>query len=399
MLNLPCLKHRKHSFRKITSILLSLVFVGSFYVGCGSGSEVVNVEESKKANFQSFQLDVEGESISFAELIDKIEITRLEETEESLLGYVLQVEFFKDKMVIPGTDGNINIFSKTGEFLKGINRKGDGPEEYSGWNDFWLEGDTLNLYNYRKSIIRYDLEGNFISRDQMLEQAAHVHPFGSGYALDMNYRLTQDSLKYSLVTLNHRMELNKTFLPFVKLPNFWISMSNKTIFPNGDDLLYFPMMKDTVYQIESDTVKPIIHYDFGDDWFFQPGVGLPETVMEDAEKKGLVWFMINKIGANHIYLNGVVGTSSSHSFLINRQSEEAVRIDFSTENEEEFQMSAISWIEDDFLVSLQSSQLSELLDLLDEDQYLFTQGSTLDVIESSENPVLVRIKIKDFSKN
>lgn len=385
-----------NSLFNASKVSLLFFLLASISVGCGGQLKDEEVKSEKQDEFQTYQLDIHKASTRLSDLIQSIEITRLEETASSLLGYVRQVYFVEDKMVIPGTDGNINVFSRTGEFLNSINKKGEGPEEYTGWNDIWLEGDTIGLYNYRKSINRYDLEGNFISRDEMLEQAAHVHPFGSGYALDMNYRLTQDSLKYALVTLDEEMNPDKFFLPFDRLPNFWISMSNKTVFLHGDDLLYFPMMNDTVYQIESDTVKPYIYYDFGDDWYFQPGVELSEIIMEDSEKKGMVWFMNNKIGENYIYLSAGVGTSISHSFLINRLSKEATRIDFSTQAEEDFQMSPISWIGDQFLVSLQSSQLSDLLDQLETSQYLFTEGSTLDEIESSENPVLIRIKIKDY---
>ncbi len=381
--------NRRHN--TVSLIKVILILTPFLLLNCGGESVVQEMEVEKQEGFQSYQLDINGKSIPFADLIDKIEITRLEETEESLLGFVRQVEFCEDKMVIPsGRDGSIYVFSNTGEFLNKINRKGEGPEEYTSYNDVWLEGDTLVLYNYRKSINRYDLAGSFISKEKMTEQAAHVHTYESGYALDMNNRLTQDSLQYALVTLDKEMKLDKTFLPFSEIPNFWISFSEKTVFLSEGDLLYFPMMTDTVYKIEADTVRPYIHFDFQEDWYFQPGVEVSDAVFVDSEEKGQVWFMSNRIGRNYIYL----ATSMREDLLIERKTGKSVRIDFENQSEEDYQLSSIAWQGDDFLVSLQSTQLSELLEQLDQDQYSFTEGTTLEEIESSENPVLIRMTLK-----
>lgn len=369
------------------------LFLVAFAFGCGgeSGIEEAVDQVEKQDNFQSYQLDLRGESIPFAQLIDEIKITRLEETKESLLGYVRQIEFYEDKMVIPsGDEGSIFVFSRTGEFLNTINRRGEGPEDYTGYNDIWLEGDTLALYNYRTSINRYDLEGSFISSDRMLEHAAHLHPYEGGYALDMNYRISQDTLMYSLITLGEDLTIDKTFLPFSKVPGFWVSFTAKTIFPNEEDLLYFPMMSDTVYRIETDSVVPYIHYDFQEDWYFQPGVEVSDAVFTEPEKKGQVWLIFNTIGDDYIYLS----TSIGEEFLIERKTGKRIRIDFRSLTDEDYQMTSVAWQGDEFLVGFQSDQLTELLDQLDKSQYYFTEGSTLEEIESSENPALIRIRLK-----
>ena len=385
----------RNRYHTIASSASALIISSLLFFGCGGESKVEEIIEERGDGFQSYQLDLRSESIPFSDLIDKIEITRLEETEESLLSYVRQIEFSDDRMVIPsGNESNIYVFFKTGEFLNKINRKGEGPEEYTSYNDVWLEGDTLALYNYRKSINRYDLKGNFISSDRMLEQAAHLYPYRSGYVMDMNYRVSKDTLMFSLITLGEDFKIDKTFLPFTKAPDFWVSFSASSIISYEDDILYFPMMSDTVYKVEADTVAPFIHYDFQDDWFLQPGVEITGAIMDEAEKNEQVWYMHNKIGQNYIYLVAGIGTTKNAAFLIDRRTSKIVRIDFRTTSTEEYQMPSIAWHGDEFLASLQSSQLEELLGQLDESQYSFTAGSTLEEIESSENPVLIRMKIK-----
>jgi len=44
---------------------------------------------------------------------------------------------------------------------------------------------------------------------------------------------------------------------------------------------------------------------------------------------------------------------------------------------------------------MNSLEVANLLSELEDGQWSFTEGTTLDVIESSENPVLVKVKFKD----
>lgn len=380
-----------------TSLVMVILILTPFLLlSCGGESVVEEAETQveKQDSFQSYQLDISGESIPFADLIDKIEITRLEETQESLLGYVRQVEFFEDKMVIPGDDGNIYLFSNSGGFLNRINRKGGGPEEYMSSNNVWLEGGVLGVHNYGRSVNRYDLEGNFISRIPLKERSAHLYPYKSGYALDKSGRLTQDSLQFALVILNNEMKLDKTLLPFEKIPNFQISFSNSSLFALADDLLFFPMLTDTVYRIQADTVTPLIHYDFQEDWYFKPGVEVSDALFVDVEEKRQVWYLTNRVGQEYIYLNAIQGGAKTHSFIIDRKANKSILIDKKTSGSEELAISTIGWEGDTFLLSLQSTQLAELLEQLDPSQYKFTQRSTLEEIESSENPALIRIRLK-----
>ncbi len=353
----------------------------------------------RQDSFQSYQLDLKGESIPFADLIDNLEITRFEETEESLLGRVDQVEFHEDKMIVPGRDGNIHIFSNDGEFLRNINRQGDGPGEYRFRSETWLEGDTICIYIRRKGVLRYDLNGNFISSESFSFPATHIHPYKGGYALDMNYARINDTLQYALVTLNEDLEIDQLLLPFTNPPSFRYFMSYKTVFQVGDEVLVFPIMKDTVYRLSGDSIEPAIHYNFGEDWFFKQGDILTSTFMDDVRQEGKVWWINNYVGKRHIFLSTTVGIGVNAKYFINRESGQSVRVVPKLRFGDDLALMGLKWDGDDFLFTMQSAQLADLLEELDGAQYSYTTGSTLEEIESSENPVLVRMKIKDFSKD
>ena len=385
-----------YSFPSIKVIIILTPFL---LLGCGGKSEEKEVEVEKEDSFKSFQLDIRSDDTPFAELIDKLEITRFEETEESLLSYVRQVEIYEDKMFVPGKEGNIHVFSGDGDFIRNINRQGDGPEEYRFWKEIWLEGDTICLYVLRKGVWRYDFNGNFISSESFSFPATHIHPYKDGYALDMNYRMINDTSQYALVTLNKKLGVDQLLLPFTKRPEFGYSMPFKTVFPLGDEVLVFPIMKDTVYRLSGDSIQPAIHYNFGEDWFFKPGDVLTNSFMEEVREKGRVWWLYNTVGKRYVYLSATVGNGGRARYFINRENGQSVRLVNKLRSGEDFALTGIKWDGDDFLFTMQSAQLADLLEELDVAQYSYTKGSTLEEIESSENPVLVRIKVKDFAKD
>ncbi|MFY0592878.1 6-bladed beta-propeller [Roseivirga sp.] len=368
-----------------------------FCLSCGSEKpSITDDEPTQKDGFQSFKLDLKEDKIRFVDLIESLKITRLEETEESLLRYVDRVMFHEDKMVFPGNQGAFYIYSNNGEFLSKFNRKGQGPEEYSRLTDVWLEDGILNVHSTGKSVTRYDLAGNFIDRDRMTEQAVHAYPYEGGYLLDMNLSYTLDSLKYSLVTLDEEMKLDKTFLPFDKYPGFRFSLPSNSLFELGDVLFYLREMGNTVYKVTADTIAPYILYDFGDDWYFKPGVEIKGDFSEEQRRKKQAWFVLNHLGTDYIYLYTTLGPRMDYSFFIDREDKKSVSIESRTSTNERLDVIGIGWDGDEFLFTLRSTQFIDLVDQLDKEQYSFTEGSSLEEIESSENPVLLRMKVKDF---
>lgn len=364
-------------------------------LGCGTQTEVAETENSQDG-FQSYKIDLHSNKTPFVELVQSIEITRLEETDASLLRGVDQIEFYEDKMIIPtnSNTGTIYIFSNKGEFISKFNRKGDGPEEYSSWTDIWMEDSLICIYVYGKSINRYDLDGNFISQDRLEEQAEHIYPYKSGYALDMHLLYTQDTLKYSIVTVNDQMKIDQTLLPFEKVPGIRSGQFKNSFFTAGDDFLYLSTMSNTVYRLKNDSAEPFIHYDFQDDWYFKPSVEIERGFNEKSMRQKQAWFVLNFVGKNHIYLFTTLGPRMDYSFLIDRVSDQTVNIDARTSSGKSLNLSWLGWQEDEFLVALTPSQLTDLIDQLDKAQYSFTQGTTLEEIETSENPVLVSVKFK-----
>ena len=132
---------------KTTLLILSISLI--FSCSSSENESSKEIEAVSSDEFISYKLNEGVPKVKWSDLIDKIEITRLEETEETLLSYVRDVHVTdKDEVVfVSGSESNIYTFSPTGEFVFSMNRNGQGPEEYDGMQDYWLEGDTVAIYS------------------------------------------------------------------------------------------------------------------------------------------------------------------------------------------------------------------------------------------------------------
>jgi len=87
--------------------------------------------------------------------------------------------------------------------------------------------------------------------------------------------------------------------------------------------------------------------------------------------------------------------TDTQPFLINRLTGAIVSIDLRNQDDGRYTISPIKWEGNSFIGSIQSNDLSALINELDQSRIKFREGTTLEEIESSENPVLMWVKFKE----
>ena len=124
----------------------------------------------------------------------------LEETDEALLSFVSEAILANYFVIKSGPNGDLFVYSREGVFQNKINRSGNGQEEYASIGDMWTEGDHIVIFDNRNQrIVKYDLNGNFISGKKINHLGSHILPYQDGYVLDMSNALVEDTLKYNLL--------------------------------------------------------------------------------------------------------------------------------------------------------------------------------------------------------
>ena len=105
------------------------------------------------------------EKIPFSAFVDTIELIPLETTNDCLIGNVNRVIFANDKYYIRATrskqNGVILVFDKNGLFLWRLDKRGQGPDEYINLDDFAIQDQQLFAASYRKIQV-YDSIGNYL---------------------------------------------------------------------------------------------------------------------------------------------------------------------------------------------------------------------------------------------
>jgi hypothetical protein len=362
---------------------------------------VTNLDE-----FKSYSLDINQPKIKFWNLIESVEIMKLEETNNSLLPRLLKLQTTDDHLVLTSASqagmlanqGDIFVFDLTGNIVNRINRKGCGPEEYIEINDMWLDGNTLSVYSrLGAKVNRYNLDGDFIDSRKSPYQAGHILGYENGYALDMNYELIDDSLRWRFAVLDKDLEVRATYLPYKTTPNIKFFFASQTLTRYKNGVLFLRQVSDTVYFLKDNALSPIVHLDFGQEWFWNEKIDISRQYLQEIQRDDGIWNIDMHMGEKYIYAIGVQGFSSDGDtpyFLVDRLTNEVHNINFRTQGDTKFSVRAEGWDGERMIYSMSSDKIAPFLSELSENQIKFRQGTTIEEIESSENPVLMWVKFK-----
>ena len=344
--------------------------------------------------FRSYRINMQAPKYKLDKLIEEVHIIGLEETDSSLLGNIVNVRQ-SDGFYYFSQEKALYIFNEQGKYVNSIHRAGEGPEEYDNILSHWTRGDTVSVYDLSNAeVLSYTRQGDFINSKVLPHQPMHMLSTDQGYWLNINDRL--DSANYELAFIDESGENKQFYLPVSFSLGFPVySNFNNFRWIDGAPT-YKHFLKDTIYLLGEDNVRPFIHFDFGEKylWNDQAMQKDADAAMQAVGKGGKVWVFNPYVGKDHIYMNYNTSFTDSEYILIDRQTEKVVRIDRGILEGEDLRFAANYWDSDRLLLTVGSSDLGELLKGLNPSQYTFETGNSLEEIESSENPVLVWVKFK-----
>lgn len=353
--------------------------------------------------FKSFKIDIKAPKTKLTDLVASVEIARLEETPESLLSRVQHIFQHEDNLLFYNeNNGDIFVFDQSGNFKKKINRTGNGPEEYKRIHDMWLEGNTIAIYaRGTRNIKKYTFEGDFLESIRLPASVDHINSYRNGYAFGTNFIPFQDSLRYQWGVWNDKLELVQKYHPFDASSDNKIEVvyTLNTILPYQEDRSLLRVHSDTVYLLRDNEVSPFIHFDFGEDWFWTDSGTADTKDMSEIEASNQAWQNEINIGSESIYLMSFIGYIGWEHFLINRLDEKVTRLDIRRTSEELFTLFPLLWQEDLLLCTLPSNEVNEFINQIGAENVQYKQGTSLDIIESSENPVLLWVKFKNTTND
>jgi hypothetical protein len=136
-----------------TYIILILVLL----IGCKENNKT-------KENELLIEIDInQSQKKDISAYTDSVRYIQLQTTDDNLIGHISKVFFTEDKVIVADVkEGQILVFDHKGIFLNKIQKKGNGPGEYTGISRVLFDSDHNIILKGGKKILFYNLNGEFI---------------------------------------------------------------------------------------------------------------------------------------------------------------------------------------------------------------------------------------------
>ena len=284
-----------------TNTYLALAAVGCVILGaCAKGGE--------NATLKTLHVNVDAieQSVRTSVFVSEAKAVALETNDDCLIDEIACIRLKGDMLYI--SDGaSFFKFDLNGNFVSKIQKRGDGPEEYSyaGMFDVDANGDIV-LTNDNK-LLRYDWSGRKLSESPMASQAFDIRFCKDGTLIAYSGNMGSTDQKVFETngnSLSNGYLLNKDSIMAKYMFVFGI---DPLFTPNADGLYLSEFFNDTIYTIKDNSVSHNVVYDYG-------GRNIPLSFLHMSHENIMTFFQdLQK--TNYIRNLGVYMESSS--FYIN----------------------------------------------------------------------------------
>jgi hypothetical protein len=242
--------------------------------------------------------------------IEDFKFVVLDFTDESVIGAIDKVEIFEEKIYIMDMQtSSLFVFDINGKYLFKIHNIGQGPQDYIHLDFFDIDKKNRHLVLTDLMaywIIRFDMDGNFISKQKIPFWIEGITPLVGGYCFYANFRNNREKFEqeYNLILLDSTLSIQKEYLPY-----------NSTVYDNprlkhgrygifyyyNDSCRFYSTQLSTLYSISMNDVAIKFKFDFGK-YTFDYNMMFDKDNLQKYLKNG-AFYQISTITENDDYLN------------------------------------------------------------------------------------------------
>lgn len=170
------------------------IIIGIFiicFISCKSNNDI-------KAGDNSLPKYVEKKYVELEKLysINVTEISFFGKETSSGFGRVIDFDENNNMYILDTYESKISVFNENGEFVKSLGREGQGPEEFSRTNQFFIKKDKIYVFQGFFEIKIVNLEGEYIS-----SQLIHIENPLKYFAIGNSFYLFSAKLDQSFTKL------------------------------------------------------------------------------------------------------------------------------------------------------------------------------------------------------
>lgn len=206
-----------------------------------------------------------NDKVSIFDLVDSISVIKLETRPECLIKRMNQIIFHKNRFYIFDKSlFSVFCFDKSGKYLFKIHKQGRGPDEYVNCQFINIDkfNDHIMMLVPWGSILYFDLDGNFISKEELTED---IKVYNEVYSINEDVLLFLSFSEYRAAYYSRsKNKIPKRFLKVTPEQTKVYPPIRKTYIYK--DSIYFrdDANNNTVINL-SDTINPVKYsWDFGE---------------------------------------------------------------------------------------------------------------------------------------
>ena len=284
------------------------IILGTLFVSCNGKSN----ERRNNELIEVIDL-VSSSQKKISELFSSFEIIQLETDTSSLVGLSLgRMEIYKDKIFLLNqlsSRRNILCFNSNGNFLFAIDRFGEGSEEYTYLQDFFIDKnqDELVLICSPYGAVMYlDMEGNFVKTKARPDKSyiSHMYPLNDSTYMGYSDMVSQP-IGFNLMQFDANSFEIKQMSDMVKeeIPN----MGHLRLAYYNNSIYFYDFLGDTIYDVtDLNLIKTLYYINSGKDT-----QDAKKQIKAISSKKNEIYIMESL----KIYYD--MGMISIHSYFIN----------------------------------------------------------------------------------
>ena len=385
--------------RSIPALIYRFVLIA---LGLFLGLVQVKAQSGNQELGQTFKITPDASKYDLFELIDTIEVIRLETTIESRLKEVNYYTHTQNGFIIPdqGTK-EIYFFTKDGTYQHKISRLGQGAEEYGGFSNVWVKDEFIEFYDSQnQKLHRYTREGILV---EVVEpdidrgwRTGSMHPTSNGYIINMLDPSLNDRTDMLAIFLDAQLKLNQIVARQSPPNPFPVNLGQR--FSKTDTALFYrPVMSDIIYQVDNNQAKPFAKMELGEHWLWSDpliasDLSLASTLIIKDDTH--VFEILPKIGNKYIALTYYYTLKKTGHGLIERTSGRFWPLKLQKKDKSNFSLKFLDWEGERLVTTLPSYELEEFLVRFDKGQWSIRGGHSLESLLNSENPVIIKVKFK-----
>ena len=263
------------------------------------------------------------QTVALDDIIQEIRIIPLETKPECQIGYVYEIDFSRDMIIISNSNG-FSCFDSTGNFLHQLSTQGKGPGEYVSVGDIAVNEDRsellMNDYQIGK-LLYFNLAGDFLRSADAAFEGSRIKLINRDVIAFHDGRMGANRENFELALINWDGRVQKLYFPFPK-PVDGDQCRGFAAGTTPGSVLYHKVFDTRVYEIWPDHIDTLLSLDFGSSaidtlkYFFSPG----EFFKSYDEKQKVHGFNYLTNTPSHLAASIGMGGEASGTWVLDHQS-------------------------------------------------------------------------------